>query len=286
VALTPEPAGSNCPSGGVRIETGIDVNDDGTLEPTEVNATQTQYVCNGIAAGNTDGLDAGAGGTDGTTSGSGGGSGTATGGAGVGGSASGGSGSSAYSHTITIDGEDDFSANEQFATSTPGYSAYFTWDASYLYVGIRGMDIGIGSSTEWVLLYLSGSPGTTLGITYNTQAPLLPFGAHWQISWQATNDLSSRVFDGTQWADAAWDFSGDAFINGAYLEFRVPLSELGFPTKLDVHLSMINEASHVEWTWAAVPSASISDSYNPTYTQYYEFDFSSSTAPNAYEPLP
>jgi OmcA/MtrC family decaheme c-type cytochrome len=42
-----EPAGANCPYGGTRIDVGIDSNGDGALDPTEVNATGTSYVCNG-----------------------------------------------------------------------------------------------------------------------------------------------------------------------------------------------------------------------------------------------
>jgi hypothetical protein len=47
VSLTPEPPGVHCASGGVRIETGLDGNDNGVLDPGEVDAAQTQYVCNG-----------------------------------------------------------------------------------------------------------------------------------------------------------------------------------------------------------------------------------------------
>ena len=46
VATSDEPAGALCPFGGVKIETGIDANDDGVLAPTEVNAAATSYVCN------------------------------------------------------------------------------------------------------------------------------------------------------------------------------------------------------------------------------------------------
>jgi OmcA/MtrC family decaheme c-type cytochrome len=46
VTTSPEPAGTHCPFGGVKIETGLDVNDDGTLQPAEVNAAATSYVCN------------------------------------------------------------------------------------------------------------------------------------------------------------------------------------------------------------------------------------------------
>ncbi len=45
VAVTNEPEGVNCANGGKKIETGLDVNSNGTLDPLEVN--DTDYVCNG-----------------------------------------------------------------------------------------------------------------------------------------------------------------------------------------------------------------------------------------------
>ena len=42
-----EPAGANCPEGGIKIEVGIDANGNGTLEPSEVITASTSYVCNG-----------------------------------------------------------------------------------------------------------------------------------------------------------------------------------------------------------------------------------------------
>ncbi len=47
VATTPEPAGTNCPQGGAKVEVGLDANGNGVLDPTEVNAAATTYVCNG-----------------------------------------------------------------------------------------------------------------------------------------------------------------------------------------------------------------------------------------------
>ena len=45
VATTAEPAGTNCPFGGTRIQSGLDTNNDGILEDTEVNAAATSFVC-------------------------------------------------------------------------------------------------------------------------------------------------------------------------------------------------------------------------------------------------
>ena len=56
IKTTVEAAGDNCTNGGLKIETGIDSNGDGTLDDDEVNTSQTKYLCNG-----TDGTD----GTDG-----------------------------------------------------------------------------------------------------------------------------------------------------------------------------------------------------------------------------
>ena len=45
VTITPEPAGDNCPTGGSKVEAGLDTNEDGVLDPDEV--TSTSYVCAG-----------------------------------------------------------------------------------------------------------------------------------------------------------------------------------------------------------------------------------------------
>lgn len=46
IKTTSEAAGMNCDNGGVKIDSGVDINGDGTLDDTEVTATT--YVCNGI----------------------------------------------------------------------------------------------------------------------------------------------------------------------------------------------------------------------------------------------
>lgn len=47
IAMTTEPAGSNCGAGGIKVEYGIDADGDGVLDASEVNTAMTQYVCNG-----------------------------------------------------------------------------------------------------------------------------------------------------------------------------------------------------------------------------------------------
>ena len=50
VKTTTEAAGANCATGGVKLEYGIDANNNGVLDAGEINATLTKYVCNGAAA--------------------------------------------------------------------------------------------------------------------------------------------------------------------------------------------------------------------------------------------
>ena len=47
IKTTAEPVGANCATGGVKQEYGIDANINGILDPAEINATLTKYVCNG-----------------------------------------------------------------------------------------------------------------------------------------------------------------------------------------------------------------------------------------------
>jgi hypothetical protein len=52
VKTTAEPSGTNCATGGTKQEYGFDVNTNNILDAPEVNASLTQYICNG-AAGST-----------------------------------------------------------------------------------------------------------------------------------------------------------------------------------------------------------------------------------------
>ena len=243
-------------------------------------------VPSGGTGGSADASDEGPGGSGGSSTG--GTAGSATGG--TGGSSTGGTGGSpaAYSHTIAIDGVKDFTAGETFATSSTGsYSAFFSWDATYLYVGMEGADVGSGSASKWVLLYVGGTPGTKTGQLYNTQQPGLPFDAKYHVRWTTANTFTGvRAWDGSSWADVTWDFTGDVWRTGTYLEMRIPLADLGVTGKVDVHLCMLNEAQGGEWTYAGAPSSSFADSFDPNYAKYFEFDLTAPGTPGSYAPLP
>ena len=49
-SVTTEPAGNNCEKGGVKIDSGVDINGNGTLDLDEITATA--FVCNGVDGNN------------------------------------------------------------------------------------------------------------------------------------------------------------------------------------------------------------------------------------------
>jgi hypothetical protein len=53
VKTTTEAAGANCATGGVKMEYGLDANNNGVLDAGEINATLTKYVCNGTITSGT-----------------------------------------------------------------------------------------------------------------------------------------------------------------------------------------------------------------------------------------
>ncbi len=193
-----------------------------------------------------------------------------------------------YTHTIAIDGTNDFvTADERFASSSAGYFGYAAWDSTYLYVGFEGPDVGANSATRWVFVYLGGAPGTTAGVTYNTQQPALPFPAAYHVGWRSDNGLTQALsWNTSAWIDAGWDFTGDVFQTGSFMELRIPRADIGSPATVSLHLSMINEQGGVEGTYAAVPSGSFADGYDPDYARFFSFSLIGPDKPTDHASLP
>ena len=189
-----------------------------------------------------------------------------------------------YGHTIVIDGINDFTAAETFATSTAGYTLYVAWDTTYVYVGTRGSDVqSTATMNKWWLLYLAGdaptaSTASTGGLTYNTQTPALPFPAAWHVRWKTTNDYT----DAKSWVGGAWTASNLSFASNVFrgsgndfVEMRIARSVLGNPATVRLVSAFINEAGGSEGTFAGAPSTAFADGYNPAYTKAYVFTLAS-----------
>ncbi len=196
----------------------------------------------------------------------------------------------AYAHTIAIDGVNDFTASETFATTTAGFALYVAWDATYLYLGASGSDVQTSAaSSKWWLVYLSNGAGTgsTTGVTYRTQTPALPFPAAWHLRWKSTNDFTGALsWSGATWADPSLSFTGNVFRGSGnnFVEMRVARATLGNPTSVKLVSAFINEAAGAEATFAGAPSTTFTSGVNPSFAKAYAFNLAQSPASAAVVP--
>lgn len=235
------------------------------------------------------GASGGAGtGASGGTSGSGGSSGSG-GAGGTGGSGGGGP----YRHTIIIDGTNDFNAAaERFTTTSASYDAYVTWDASTLYVGYTGDDIGpTASNTKWLFVYVDVDPGAGTGAStgekYTSEQPAFPsgFSADYYYAWRTDNQFPQfKHFTGGVWSTVT-PSGVTVGSSGSYVEIAIPFSSIGATSspKLGIVTFMMNEASNQEAAYAGLYTGSFTDGYYPSIPiQYYLLaDLGSSANPNA-----
>lgn len=204
------------------------------------------------------------------------------------------SGGIRYSHTIKIDGANDFYTYETFTTSSVNYTGYIAWDQDYLYLGMSGEDLESGreDGLKWILIYIgNGSSGTTIGHPYTDQQPNLPFMATHHIRWNTDNtDKTAFEWNGSLWIDAPWDITADDIFHNAaiaFFEMRILLADIGSPSIISVHVNMINENPAPDfWTYAGVPSTSFTDGQDPEYfSKYFQFDLYGSKRPTDYTPI-
>ena len=195
-------------------------------------------------------------------------------------------------HTITLDGIDDFRADEQFATtSAPSFVARVTWDANNLYVGYGGPDLATtapDAGTKWLLVHVDTDPGAATGAasaeTYNSQAASFPagFGAEHYARWKVDGTLASlRSYSTGSWGDAAATLG--AAQQQTFVELAIPRTLLGASTTLGVVTFMINEKALAEGTYAGLYAGSFTDGYSPAMpvTRYLRLDLAVPEPPNA-----
>jgi hypothetical protein len=191
-----------------------------------------------------------------------------------------------------IDGKNDFKPTETFATTSTSpnlYQGYISWDDTNIFFGMSGVDVGSGSSSKWVLIYLDGPQGTTTGLPYNgVQQPQLPFSAAYHLRWKADNSYTnSQKWNGSAWVDSTASIPISVAQLGQFMEMSISRASIGSPTSLKVHVCMLIEGGGKDWTYAGVPSTSFKDGLNPNFTKYFQFDLNDfATAPNSYAPLP
>jgi len=198
-----------------------------------------------------------------------------------------------YAHTVVLDGFDDFSANEQFTTTSNSFTARVAWDAQNLYIGYAGPDLDPAApdtKTKWMFAYIDVDPGGATGSLesqkYNTQKATFPagFGAEFYVRWKcdATFVTLEQYAGGVTWTTTAvTPTSGHA---GQFIELAVPRSALGAtpPSQLGLVTWMINEKAGVEGTFAGLFTGNFTNGYGPALalTKYLRVDFTSVHPPD------
>jgi chitodextrinase len=206
-----------------------------------------------------------------------------------------------FFHTITLDGLNDFAGssskvgNETFSTSTNNVLSYVTWDSDYVYFGYSGDDVvsnTTNAATKWLLLYIGGTGGTTLGLNYAGQQPLLPFDTKYHIRFRVDGTYTNRqMWNGTAWQNMGnYNWGSDKARNDGnkFLELRIPRADLGLESarSLQVVSSLAYEdiTGNNDAMWGAMPSdtfGAVGNGYDRDFTTFYEFDMKSKLAPAA-----
>ena len=173
--------------------------------------------------------------------------------------------------TIVIDGFNDFTPADTYATSTPGFTGYATHDGVNLYLGFDGPGLFAAQTTTWLVAYVgTGAPGTTSGLTFNTQQPGLPFSA----SHAFRRRLDFAVQDVQMWNGSSWVtamIGSGAAVSTNYIEVALNLAALGSPSTLQLAAYLLNEQSGFESSYAAVPGNAFVDGYDPQVGAYLTF---------------
>ncbi|MGC4117296.1 MAG: invasin domain 3-containing protein [Myxococcales bacterium] len=197
-----------------------------------------------------------------------------------------------YRHTLNLaDGAtNDFWTGEFFNTTSAGYVAYVSWDATNLYIGYSGADVtpsAADAGSKWLHVYLDtdlgGANGSATGYTYNTQTPAMPVGFKADYHYGAKMDFTyaqTSAYSGSAWGTAA-SVTPPAHA-GTYTEFAIPLASLGNPSKVGIVSLMINEKAGSEWTYAGLYTDNFTDGYSTSMmlTRYLLADFGAKAAPN------
>ena len=163
------------------------------------------------------------------------------------------SGGAAYSHTIEIDGEDDFTEDEQLgATDAKGVA--LSWDADRIYVGITGEDMTRTNLVAYVVVgarHHADSPGgahVPAGRWFEGSTTLLPFHASHVFmvkSVEGAPEAHAREWSGVAWG-ARRDASGQvqAQLGAEFTELSIDRAALGEGVRqLDVLVYLKNLGS-------------------------------------------
>ena len=91
--------------------------------------------------------------------------------------------------------------------------------------------------------------------------------------------MNLQAFDGSVWMNG--NQTGIMAVQtGQYVEFRIPLANIGSPSKIYLLGAMINEQAFSEWTYHLTPTLNGSDGYNVGFSSFYGFPLTTGISPD------
>ena len=192
-----------------------------------------------------------------------------------------------YRHVIAVDGVDDFSNAELFATTSASFTARVTWDDANLYIGYAGPDLSTSTGDadkKWLFVYLdTTSGGEAQSEQYNTQRALFPsgFAADFYARYKVDGTFTTLEHaDNGDWTTATP--APTTATSGSFAEIAIPLTSIGANTTLDLVTYMINEKNLAEGTFAGLYEGNFVDGYSTQMqlSAFLHVDFTSGSAPN------
>ncbi len=195
-------------------------------------------------------------------------------------------------HTLTFDGTNSFASDEDWPTSTAEYTAYCTWDASFLYLAYNGPHLASPNDTvrlySTIFWYIDTDPqpdpksglGTDSAGTvwtqimdqlpwyFDEQSWVLPFYADFYVksSYQKADSAyvvyGSWLPDSNRWGRTALDtnYANLDTIVG-YYEVKIPWDSLGNPSKIYILGYIVSTEWKSELRWDPDPQRDVGGTY-------------------------
>lgn len=186
-------------------------------------------------------------------------------------------------HTINMaNATNDFTAEEAFATSASGATAYMTWDQDRIYLGFQGAEFA-GANIFHV--YLSGAPSdSTVTATPETGfgGTPLPFAnATWHFHYRADGaDTATKNWNGVGWGSATVTTQVQQGGAGATSFVKVALLRSDLGLAFSAPEDPIIRAVGAVWDAASGTNVGVFPGTTP-FAKYIESSLKDSRAPNA-----
>ncbi len=166
-----------------------------------------------------------------------------------------------YTHTINIDGANDFSGTNDALSTSGGDTAYFSWDATNLYFGYNGFSFGSGQTVS--AYFGDGVSGTTTaddaGVGGALAKPAL-YHLVW-VNTSATAKVRKWNSTTTMWEDDATVPVTVGYTGGTstYVEFSITRASIGSPNIVHATGGILDAAgTGYDSVW---PSTAWADTY-------------------------